>query len=408
MSVSVPSVPRLWVPPDQWLAVGVAVLSVLGSAVGVKDDIWAQPPTLSGPLIPSAAELLLLLAGSLPLAMRRVAPVPVLVVCVLSSLGLQALGRPQPLPLGVLVALYTVATRCRPVVSGSAAAGYGLALLLGMVSGVAPLSDDSVFNYLVVITGSAMLGYGVALGRARAVLAEQRAAELSWEQDGRTRAAVKEEQARIAREVHDIVAHDVSVIVAQAAAARRVLATEPDTALHALTSIEAVGRDALDGLRRLLDLLRTDSRESERSPQPALDRLPWLLAQVRQAGLPVELTVRGRARRLPATVELNAYRIVQEALTNSLKHAGPTRTTVVLDYLGDALDIEVRDQGPAGGDAGTWRAGNGRFPQETSTGYGLIGMQQRVAMLGGELTAGSEDERGFRVAAHLPVASGLL
>ena len=91
MSVSMPSVPRLWVPPDQWLAVGVAVLSVLGSAVGVKDDIWAQPPSLSGPLIPSAAELLLLLAGSVPLAMRRVAPVPVLVVCVLSSLGLQAL-----------------------------------------------------------------------------------------------------------------------------------------------------------------------------------------------------------------------------------------------------------------------------------------------------------------------------
>jgi signal transduction histidine kinase len=257
----------------------------------------------------------------------------------------------------------------------------------------------------------------VALSQARARLAEQRAVDLAWEQDGRTRAAVKEEQARIAREVHDIVAHDVSVIVAQAAAARRVLTSEPDTAVQALTSIEAVGRDALDGLRRLLGLLRTESSESERSPQPRLDRLPWLLAQVRRAGLPVELTVRGQARQLPATVELNAYRIVQEALTNSLKHAGPTRTSVVLDYREDSLDIEVRDQGPAGplragrvpagvDDDGAWRAGRGRSPTETSTGYGLIGMQQRVAMLGGELTAGSEDERGFRVSAQLPLAGG--
>ena len=416
MSVSLPPGPRLWVPPDQWLAAGAAVLAVLGSAVAVKEDIWAQAPDLTGPLIPSITELLLLLAGSLPLALRRVAPVPVLVACVLASLALQWLGRPAPLPLGVLVALYTVATRCRPLVSGAAAAGYLAALLAGTVSGLAAVSDDSVFNYLVVVIGAGMLGYGVALGRAGARLAEQRASELAREQDGRTRAAVKEEQARIAREMHDIVAHDVSVIVAQAAAARRVLTSEPETAAHALTSIEAVGRDALDGLRRLLGLLRTERSESERTPQPGLDRLPWLLAQVRQAGLPVELTVRGQARQLPATVELNAYRIVQEALTNSLKHAGPTRTAVVLDYREDSLDIEVRDQGsaapqrlariPAGDDDGAWQAERGVAPAETSTGYGLIGMQQRVAMLGGELTAGSGDERGFRVAAHLPVAGG--
>ena len=191
------------------------------------------------------------------------------------------------------------------------------------MSGVAPLSDDSVFNDLVVITGSAMLGYGVALGRARAVLAEQRTAELSWNRTARTRAAVKEEQARIAREVHDIVAHDVSVIVAQAAAARRVLATEPDTALHALTSIEAVGRDALDGLRRLLDLLRTDSRESERSPNRHWIVCRGSLAQVRQAG-PARRAhpcAAGPACGPQRWGAEPAYRIVQEALTNSLKHA---------------------------------------------------------------------------------------
>jgi signal transduction histidine kinase len=274
---------------------------------------------------------------------------------------------------------------------------YVAALLAGTVSGVAPLSDDMFFNYLVVVAGSTMLGEGVALSRARARLAEQRTMELTWEHEVHTRAAVKDEQARIAREVHDIVAHDVSVIVAQAAAARRVLTSEPEAAAHALSSIEAVGRDALDGLRRLLGLLRTEHSEPERSPQPRLDRLPWLLAQVRQAGLPVEFTVRGRACELPAAVELNAYRIIQEALTNSLKHAGPTRTVVILDYRGDSLDIEVRDQGPSGPAPSTPRA-------DASPGYGLIGMQQRVAMLGGELTAGSEDHHGFRVAAHLPLA----
>jgi signal transduction histidine kinase len=268
-----------------------------------------------------------------------------------------------------------------------------------------------------VVAGSVTLGYGVALGRARTRLAEQRTTELAREENGRTRAAVKEEQARIAREVHDIVAHDISVIVAQAAAAKRVLIREPESAERALSSIESVGRDALDGLRRLLGLLRTERGESERSPQPGLDRLPWLLAQVREAGLPVELTVRGHARQLPATVELNAYRIVQEALTNSLKHAGPTRTAVALDYRSDALDIEVRDEGPAGprlagrmpagDDLGVWQSEYGRFVPVKSPGYGLIGMQQRVAMLGGELTAGTADERGFRVAAHLPVGGDL-
>lgn len=398
----------IWSPRDLLLAVGVAVLAVLGSAVALQDDLWASLPDLAGPLIPDPGELFLLLAGSLPLALRRVFPIPVLAVCVAASLALQSLGRPELLPLGVSIALYTVATFYRPLVCGAAAATYVLALLVGTVSGRAPLTDDMFFNYLVVVAGAVLFGYGVALGRVRARLAEQHAAELAREQEGLTRAAVKEEQARIAREVHDIVANDVSVIVAQAAAAQRVLPTEPGTAANALDSIQAVGRDALDGLRHLLGLLRTAQDGADRSPQPGLDQLPWLLAQVRRAGLTVDLTVRGRARRLPITVELNAYRIVQEALTNTLKHAGPTRTAVTLTYQGDSLDIEVRDQGPDGRPDVQPRSDHGRATPEPSTGYGLIGMQQRVAMLGGELTAGSSNERGFRVVAHLPVGDGVL
>jgi signal transduction histidine kinase len=239
-----------------------------------------------------------------------------------------------------------------------------------------------------------MLGYGVALSRARARLAEHRAAVLAQDHDDHMRAAVEQEQARIAREVHDIVAHDVSVMVAQAAAARLVFDDEPRTAADALSSIEAVGRDALDGLRRLVNLLRTEA-DSERAPQPGLDRLPWLLEQVRRAGLPVSLTVLGDARPLPATVELNAYRIVQEALTNSLKHAGRTEAAVLLDYRGESLRVEVRDRG----------GGPPALPaREASPGYGLISMQQRAALLGGELEAGPQADRGFRVSAELPLA----
>ncbi|TFV73844.1 sensor histidine kinase [Blastococcus sp. CT_GayMR19] len=302
----------------------------------------------------------------------------------------QALGlRPEPLPVGVLVALYTVTVLRRPLVASLAATAYVVAFTVGALTGWAPLTDDQFYIDLVSVVATVMVGYGVALGHARAGLAEQRAAELAREQEGRTQAAVAQEQARIAREVHDIVAHDVSVIVAQAAAARRVFETRPQTAAVALGAIEAVGRDALDGLRRLVTLLRTDVEQSERSPQPSMERLPLLLAQVQRAGLPVDLTIRGRPRALSATVELNAFRIVQEALTNVLKHAGPTRATVVLDYADDHLRVVVRDQG----------RGSAASP---SAGYGLISMQQRAAMLGGRLIA-EPSEPGFVVCAWLPI-----
>ena len=152
-----------------------------------------------------------------------------------------------------------------------------------------------------------------------------------------------------------------------------------------------MGREALDGLRGLLGLLRTRPEDDARSPQPSLERLPRLIAQLERAGLDVELVVEGTPGPLPATVELNAYRIVQEALTNTLKHAGPTRATVTLAYEPEALRVDVRDLGGA--------------PREAvpSAGYGLISMQQRTAMLGGDLVVGPEAEHGFRVSARLPV-----
>jgi signal transduction histidine kinase len=374
---------------DFRLAMLVALLLMVGSGVSLEDD-FNLSVTSAGNVLPGPYALLLALVGSLPLTFRRLAPLPVLALTVTASLAYQALGlRPEPLPISVLVAIYTVAVLRRPLVASLAASAYVLAFTVGALTGWAPLTDDQMYIDLVSVVATVMVGYGVALGHARASMAEQRAAELAREQEDRTQAAVAQEQARIAREVHDIVAHDVSVMVAQAAAGRRVFATKPQVAAEALASIETVGRDALDGLRRLVTLLRTDVEQSGRSPQPSLDRLPWLFDQVQRAGLPVTLTVRGKPRPLPATVELNAFRIVQEALTNILKHAGPTEATVTLDYDDTELRVDVRDRG------------RGSVPSP-SPGYGLISMQQRARMLGGDLVA-RPAEQGFLVSARLPV-----
>jgi signal transduction histidine kinase len=279
------------------------------------------------------------------------------------------------------------------MVGGAAAAVYVAALTLGALLHWTAMDDDQFFVDLVAVVGTVSIGYGVALTGARATLAEQRAVDLARDQDEHTRAVVEQEQARIAREVHDIVAHDVSVIVAQAAAARRVFDTQPQTAATALASVESLGRDALDGVRRLVGLLRTSTDGAERYPPPTLERLPSLVEQVRRAGLPVDLVVSGSPRPLPATVELNAFRIVQEALTNSLKHGDCTRTVVVLEYRTDELRLEVRDHSRRRARVGSTRP---------SAGYGLISMQQRATLLGGHLETGPYDD-GFRVAARLPV-----
>jgi len=226
--------------------------------------------------------------------------------------------------------------------------------------------------------------------RARTALAEAAAAQLGREQASRTQLAVRQEQQRIARELHDIVAHNVCLIVAQAGAARRAFYADPDHARRTLGSIEDIGREALAEMRLLLHVLRTEEGDGiERAPQPSLDRLPALIAQIEQAGLPVRLIVQGVPRALPAAVELNAYRIVQEALTNCLKHAGPARAEVVLRYHPGALELRIRD------------SGNGDL-HEVVPGQGMVGMRQRAMLLGGTLAIGPMPSGGFQVTAELP------
>src|SRR3712207_4404448 len=190
------------------------------------------------------------------------------------------------------------------------------------------------------------------------------------------REAVTAERAAIARELHDVVAHHMSVMVVQAGAARTVVGADPEAAADALRQIEASGRTGLAEMRRLLEVLKADGASGERTPQPGLAQLDDLLASMRATGLPVEAVVEGEPRPLPPGVDLSAYRIVQEALTNALRHAGGASARVLLRYEPDALEIEVVDDGRGSVDG-------------SEGGHGLIGMRERVQLFGGDLTTGS-------------------
>jgi signal transduction histidine kinase len=232
-----------------------------------------------------------------------------------------------------------------------------------------------------------LVGAPWILGRAirRRRLSEERL-EL---ETARAAAAIAEERARIARELHDVVAHSISVMVLQARGGRRVLESEPSDARDAFVVIERTGQLALDEMRRLLGMLRRSDEEIALAPQPSLKQLGRLVEQVRAAGLPVHVTVEGEARELPPGVDLSAYRIVQEALTNSLKHAGPARARVMLRYGADDLELEIADDGHGTGDG-------------SGAGYGLIGMRERVSVYGGELEAGRQPEGGYALRVRLP------
>ena len=230
----------------------------------------------------------------------------------------------------------------------------------------------------------------VAMLLVRRVIGDrERRAELAErERDVAAREAVVEERARIARELHDVIAHNVSMMVVQAGAERRLL--ERGSTQEVLESIEQIGRGALTEMRRLVGMLRSDA-DDPLAPQPGLDDLPTRVTQVREAGLPVELRIEGEQRELSAGVELSAYRIVQEALTNALKHAGDARAEVRVRYGPDSLELEIADDGA------------GAAAHASSGGHGLVGMRERAALYGGRLDAGRRASGGFAVRVVLPI-----
>jgi signal transduction histidine kinase len=278
-------------------------------------------------------------------------------------------------------------------------AGIGLAIVLGsIVVVVAGIPGEQTASQLIFIplrfVISWVAGYALRERSQQAEAAEMRAIMAEREREAAARVAVAEERARIARELHDVVAHAVSVMVLQIGAVRHQLPSTLAEDKEALGRVEGAGRTALAEMRRLLGAMRSDGDGVDLAPQPGLDGLDSLLEDVGRAGLPARLHVDGEPAALPRALDLSAYRIVQEGLTNALKHAQATRADVTVRYRADEVEIEIRDDGRG------LSAGDG-------LGHGLIGIGERVKIYGGEMTTGTANGGGFVLRTRLPIAADL-
>jgi signal transduction histidine kinase len=382
-------------PASAW--VFDSALALLAATVPTALYVF-EPPNLGLPRGRFVLGCVLVLLHTLPLVARRRFPGTVLALVVASGLAVAALDVPPAL-LGpaILVAVYSVAAYGSRWVPLAGLAGVEVALVAVQRTPGRTGAVTLVIN-MGVVAAAWLLGHFAHNYRAYAGRLEERTAELERAREELARRAVVEERLRLARELHDVVAHAMSVIAVQSGVGAHVADTQPKEAAKALVAIEATSRAALEELRRLLGVLRqADEPQGELAPVPGLGDLDGLLAEVAKAGLAVQLRVEGTPSPLPAGVDLSAYRIVQEALTNVVKHAGPARAQVVIGYRDRELMVEVTDDGRGSGVV----AGNGRV----GTGHGLIGMRERVAAFGGDLKVGPRPGGGFRVAARLPLAA---
>jgi signal transduction histidine kinase len=270
----------------------------------------------------------------------------------------------------------------------------GLLLAWGIAAVVAyrdPIGNLDGFIATSVIFGIVWtIAFALSRKFEEADEARERAARAEGEREQRARAAVSEERARIARELHDVVGHSVSVMTVQASAVRRLLRPEQEREREALLVVERTGREALAEMRRMVGVLRRPEEAPALAPQPSLEYVDKLVEQAREAGLPVELCVEGEPLPLPAGVDLTAYRLVQEGLTNALKHARAERAQVLVRYGAGDIEVTVSDDGRGAG-------------SDDGGGHGLVGMRERVAVYGGALEAGPLPEGGYRLRARLPV-----
>jgi signal transduction histidine kinase len=338
---------------------------------------------------PDAGGVLLTLAIVVPLLWRRQRPGLVLVISGTALLGYDAAGYPSGLAwLACYWAVYSYAVHRR-----HRNAYWPLAVWLAVI--VAHLAlpargSNTAQTALIFLGATAVVWIRGDAVRSGLVEAER-------QRELRARQAVADERARIARELHDVVSQALGVIVMQAGAAGSVPVLEEPTARAVLATIEQTGRQAFSEMRRLVGVLRNDDEAAALAPQPTVGEIPALLARLASAGLDVDLEIEGTRREAPAGVELSAYRIVQEALTNTLKHSGPGHATVRLSWSQDHLEVEISDDGPVAGVIvpPSVRADSG--------GKGLVGMRERVMLFGGELEAGPSPHGGYRVAARLPM-----
>jgi signal transduction histidine kinase len=407
----------------QWLAVdwvvAVVAMGIVLFNVGLLHGFRYQvPPSLTAALA---------VAGTLPVAVRRIWPVPVLAVVTVACGVLTVHGRvPNPVDVALGMAIYTAAVRCRRGTAVALLVGVEAALGAGVLAvEVSVRSQEDLARGLLVAGALWFVGDSVRERRRYlAGLAEQAALRQQAEA-GRARQAIREERVRIARELHDVVAHSLSVVTVQAGVGRKIGAARPGEALRALRAVEVTGRGALEELRRILGLLRDGAEQPSLEPVPGIGDLEALADRVRAAGIPVRLAVTGDAAEPPPAVSLTAYRIVQEALTNVVKHARQAEASVRVQAGPDGVRIMVTDNGTAAsGTAAEGSAAAGRaaaqaagvIPRATAVTaqaggtagqHGIVGMRERAAAFGGTLDAGPVPGTGFRVTAFLPV-SGLL
>ncbi|MEU6149089.1 histidine kinase [Actinosynnema sp. NPDC047251] len=384
---------------DALLALLVALLSIEYATSGV--DVRAPVIFLPEPLLPDfrvlppdhpeerVGPVLLALVASVSLTARRRYPLAVL--WVVTAMTVLASGDEARLTFyAVVIAVYSAALYSQ----------YRVATLLGVGSAVAAayaLGDSRLpavpqeYLALLIVVPIAFAANGMRTWKLRTDEGLAQMSALEEEQAEALRRAVEHERARIARELHDVVTHNVSVMVIQAGAARKVMAADPDQAREALLAVEAGGRAAMSELRHVMGLLAPDDEAADPlAPQPGLEQVAALVQRVRGTGLPVELDVAGTPRALPPGIGLAAYRVVQEALTNTVKHAAGASASVLVEYRPDRLRVEVTDTG-------------GRPGAATGTGRGLIGLRERLSVYGGTLRTGPRTAGGFRVTALIPL-----
>ena len=362
----------------------VLLAALMGVALVVEMLLWEGGDKTPG--------VVLLVLASAALVFRRIQPIPSFMVCWLSLFGATHFvpgfdNESSAFVVIYFLSLFSLGAHAR----GREVAVSALLVLIGIVVFVATDSDgspglgDAVFA-TVFVGGPWATGLALRLRRELAVANER----LRVEQAETTRRAVAEERSTIARELHDVVAHAISVTVLQSRGARRMLGRDEEKVRSALDAIEHTNTQALGDMRRLLAILRDTEGDAATTPQPSLSRLDELVEDVRSSGLPVEVSTAGDNGDVPPGVDLSAYRIIQEALTNVLKHAGPATARVELTYGDDDLTLRVTDDGRA------VSAPNG------SPGHGLLGIRERVAVVGGEVEAGPSQGGGFEVRARLP------
>lgn len=324
------------------------------------------------------------------LVLRRIHPLPcVVLVSAVLALEFAAVGSPEGMGLTLtpMIAAYSVANRedrRRALLGLGAIAGLGAAWLV---------FDPLTVKPIQYVQGSSWLSLWLVAWLLGAYLRTRRLYQqgLAREREERALTAVAEERNRIARELHDVVGHSVSVMTVQASAVRRLMRPDQEKERAALETVEAAGREALAEMRRMVGVLRSGDAPADLAPPPTLEQLDRLLENFRRAGLDVVLAVDGERVSVPPGLDLTAYRLVQEALTNTLRHAHATRAVVHVGYCGEVLTISVRDDGEG--------------PNGSAPGTGLLGMRERVGVYGGTLTAGMAEGGGFELRAELPLAA---